>query len=308
LTDFPITRVFKELSTRELIVTAIDILIVAFIIYKLLMMVRGTRGWRILLGLLVFTVALTVSDVLHLETLHWILEKATLLGPVALVILFLPELRQALEGLTRLGIFPESVTEAGHEKNLDRASVEEIVGAVSEMARDRVGAIIVIETGAHMDDIADNGVKLNAKITTSLLGSVFYGQNPLHDGAVIIRGDHILAAACRLPLSESNRISRNMHMRHRAAVGVTESHDAIALVVSEERGTINVSQDGQLTPINNSAELREFLIRCTTKEEEPEPPKKTKLKGKLISAVPMKSESKPDPSAEVKLGGKSDQN
>jgi diadenylate cyclase len=295
LIDLPIARVFKELSTRELAVAALDILIVAFIIYKLLMMVRGTRGWRILLGLLVFTLALTLSDILHLETLHWVLEKATLLGPVALVILFLPELRQALEGLTRLGFIPDSVKEAGHEKNLDRTSVEEIVGAVSEMARDRVGAIIVIETGAHLDSIAETGVKLDAKITTSLLGSVFYGQNPLHDGAVVIRGDHIYAAACRLPLSESSRIARNMHMRHRAAVGVTEEHDVLAIVVSEERGTISVAEQGQLKTISSTTELRELLIRNTTREEEPEAPKRVRRRDRRSDDA-------------VKVGGNSEQN
>ncbi len=236
------------------------------------MLVRGTRGWRILLGLLVFAVALTLSDVLNLVTLHWILEKATMLGPVALVILFLPELRQTLEGLTKFSLMPERVVEAGHEKTLDRTAVEEIVGAVTEMARDRIGAILVIETGAHMDEIAANGVPLNAKISSSLLGSIFFGQNPLHDGAVIIRGDSILAAACRLPLSESARIDKTLHMRHRAAIGVTEQNDAVSIVVSEERGTISVVQEGKLQLLKTSAELREFLINQVTKDEpRPEP-------------------------------------
>ncbi len=236
------------------------------------MLVRGTRGWRILLGLLVFAAALTLSDVLNLVTLHWILEKATMLGPVALVILFLPELRQTLEGLTKFSLMPERVVEAGHEKTLDRTAVEEIVGAVTEMARDRIGAILVIETGAHMDEIAANGVPLNAKISSSLLGSIFFGQNPLHDGAVIIRGDSILAAACRLPLSESARIDKTLHMRHRAAIGVTEQNDAVSIVVSEERGTISVVQEGKLQLLKTSAELREFLINQVTKDESrPEP-------------------------------------
>lgn len=236
------------------------------------MLVRGTRGWRILLGLLVFAAALTLSDVLNLVTLQWILEKATMLGPVALVILFLPELRQTLEGLTKFSLMPERVVEAGHEKTLDRTAVEEIVGAVTEMARDRIGAILVIETGAHMDEIAANGVPLNAKISSSLLGSIFFGQNPLHDGAVIIRGDSILAAACRLPLSESARIDKTLHMRHRAAIGVTEQNDAVSIVVSEERGTISVVQEGKLQLLKTSAELREFLINQVTKDEpRPEP-------------------------------------
>lgn len=265
-------------------IAAFDVLIVAFIIYRLLMMVRGSRGWRILLGLLVFAMLLFLSGYLHLTTLHWILDKATMLGPVALAILFLPELRQALEGLTKLSWFPDGVVEAGHEKNLDRSSVEEVVGAVAEMARDRIGAIIVIETGGHLDEIASTGVMLNAKITTSLLGSIFYGQNPLHDGAVVIRGNYILAAACRLPLSES-RIDRNLHMRHRAALGITEQTDVIAIVVSEEKGSIRVASEGKLQTIASSTELREFLIANTTKAEEPETPRRIRRKAKKEEEV-----------------------
>ena len=257
----------------------LDILIVAFIIYRLLMMVRGSRGWRILLGLLVFAALMFLSDQLGLATLYWILEKAALLGPVALAILFLPELRQALEGLTKLTWVPDTIIEAGHEKNLDRASVEEVVGAVAEMARDRVGAIIVIETGGHLDEIASTGVMLNAKITTSLLGSIFYGQNPLHDGAVIVRGNNILAAACRLPLSES-RIERNLHMRHRAALGVTEQNDVIAIVVSEEKGSIRVASEGKLQTIESSTALREFLIANSSPSEEPAPTRRTRRREK----------------------------
>ena len=243
------------------------------------MMVRGSRGWRILLGLLVFAALMFLSDYFELTTLYWILEKAALLGPVALAILFLPELRQALEGLTKLSWFPDSVVDAGHEKNLDRASVEDIVGAVAEMARDRIGAIIVIETGGHLDEIASTGVMLNAKITTSLLGSIFYGQNPLHDGAVVVRGNNILSAACRLPLSES-RIERNLHMRHRAALGVTEQNDVIAIVVSEEKGSIRVASEGKLQTIASSAELREFLITNTTRTDGDDPPRRIRRREK----------------------------
>ncbi len=275
--DTPLFQSLKELSTRDIAVAVLDILIVAFLIYRILMLVRGTRGWRILLGVLVFTVALLLSDTLRLTTLHWILEKATLLGPVALVILFLPELRQALEGLTRFGFLADAVKDVGHEQNLDRASVEEIVGAVAEMSKDKVGAIIVIETGSRLDEVAATGVTLNAKITTSILGSIFFGQNPLHDGAVVIRGDHVLAAACRLPLSENQKIDRRMHMRHRAAVGVTENNDVISIVVSEERGTISVAQEGRITQMSTTSELREFLIKNTAEQEETESPSKKRI-------------------------------
>ena len=259
----------RELQLRDIIGHIVDVLIVAYLIYKLLMLVRGTRAWRILIGVGVFLLVLQLSEWLHLNTLHWILEKATILGPVALVILFLPEMRQAIEGLTKIGFLPQSFVDAGHGADLDRHSIEEIVAAVGEMAQDRVGALIVIETGGNLDEIANNGVLLNAKISSSLLCSIFYGQNPLHDGAAIIRRDTVLAAASRLPLSESSRIDKMLHMRHRAAVGISEVADILAIVVSEERGAISVAKQGRLQRMSSTTELRERLISELVKAPEP---------------------------------------
>jgi diadenylate cyclase len=271
---------FNALTLGQRVVHAVDVLIVAFIIYRLLLLVRGTRAWRILLGVGVFLIVLQLSEVMNLGTLHWILEKATLLGPVALVILFLPELRQAIEGLTKLGFIPQSFVEVGHEATLERRTIEEIVAAVGEMAQDHVGALIVLETGANLDEIANNGVQLNAKISSSLISSIFYGQNPLHDGAVILRGNTVLAAACRLPLSESSRLDKTLHMRHRAAVGVSEELDVLAIVVSEERGTISVARAGKLTRLASTVELREVLLQELVDSERETKEKKGTRNGK----------------------------
>jgi diadenylate cyclase len=220
-------------------------------------MVRGTRAWRILGGIVIFVLGLWLSNVLKLSTLHWLLDKATLLGPVALVILLLPELRQALEGFGKLGKFTERLS--GGELHVEAKSIEEIVAAVTEMAAARVGAIIVLERVGSLDEIIGNGVRLDARVSAPLLNSVFYMGNPLHDGAAIIRGDHVVAAACRLPLSESSKIDSMLHMRHRAAVGVTESLDCMAIVVSEERGVISIASDGKLRRLGSHIELREIL-------------------------------------------------
>lgn len=250
----------KELTPWQIAVNVVDILLVAYLFYRLLILARGTRAWRILAGVLSFVVLLGLSKLTGLNTLFWLLDKATLLAPVALVILLLPELRQTLEEFGKLGLLPQKLGTTSEER-MEARTVEELVAACAELAAQSVGALIVIETGTELEEIASNGVSLDAKVSAPLLGAIFYEGNPLHDGAVIIRGDQIVAAACRLPLSESSRLDQTLHMRHRAAVGVTESIDCLSVVVSEERGTISVAQDGRLRRLSNHIELRDILNR-----------------------------------------------
>lgn len=235
----------------------VDIALVTYLFYRLAMLIRGSRAWRIVGGVIIFVVMLFISDRLQLIALHWLLDKATLLAPVALVILLLPELRQALEGFGKLGFWPQSFS--GSEGRMEAQTVEEIVAAAAEMSASCTGALIVIERAAKLEEAIANGVQVNARITAPLLGAIFYGGNPLHDGAVITRGDKVMAAACRLPLSESSRLDNTLHMRHRAAVGVSEVFDCIVVVVSEERGTIRVAIDGTLRKMPTHTELRDFL-------------------------------------------------
>jgi diadenylate cyclase len=251
----------RDLPLRDIVVHVVDILLVAYLIYRLLLLVRGTRAWRILMGIIFFLGMLWLSDALQLNTLHWILDRATLLAPVALVILFLPELRQAVEGIGKLGLWPKfgSGFGVGAEERAEARTVEEIVAAVAELAAASTGALIVVEKGTPLTEIASNGVQLDAKVSAPLLISIFFEKNPLHDGAVIVRGDTIVSAACRLPLSESQRLDQHVHMRHRAAVGVTEALDCIAIVVSEERGTISFANEGRLKRLPSHLELREML-------------------------------------------------
>jgi len=249
----------------------IDILLVAFLIYRVMLLIRGSRAWRILWGVVGFVLLLFISRALQFTALHWVLDKATLLGPVALVILLLPELRQALEGIGKLGIWPQKLVAS--ESATEARTVEEVVAAVSEMAQSNVGALIVIERGAPLDDVISNGVLLEAKVSAALLGAIFYEGNPLHDGAVVIRGDTIVAAACRLPLSDSMRLDANLHMRHRAAVGASESFDCFTIVVSEERGAVSVATEGRLRKLQNAAELREIMTKELRDMPEPSLPR-----------------------------------
>lgn len=257
----------KQMNALDAILAAVDILLVAYLIYRLLLMVRGTRAWRIIMGILGFVLVLNLSTALKLATLHYLLDKATALGPVALVILLLPELRQAIEGFGKLGSWSSRLAPSTEER-AEAKTVEELVAGMAELAAQSVGALIVIEKGASLSEIAANGVSLNAKVSAPLLGAVFYEGNPLHDGAVIVKGDTIVAAACRLPLSDSSRLDHHVHMRHRAAVGITETTDCLSLVVSEERGTISVAIDGRLRRLNSHIELREILNRELRKPPE----------------------------------------
>jgi len=245
----------RELSS-ETLVHVIDILLVAYLIYRLLSLTRGSRAWRILGGIVAFVLLLFVSNWLQLTALHWILDKATLLAPVALVILLLPELRQALEGVGKLGFWPKRL--AGLETNIAERTVDAIAHAAAELAGASVGALIVVEREASLDEVIATGVRLDARVSAPLLGSIFFDQNPLHDGAAIVRRDTLVAAACRLPSSENPRLAQNLHMRHRAAVGVTENNDCIAIVISEERGEISVASEGQLRQVSVQ-ELRDLL-------------------------------------------------
>lgn len=245
----------------------LDILVVTFIIYRLFLLIRGPRAWRIVVGVLFFIAALVVSRLTSLLGLHWILDKAAILAPVALVILLLPELRQGLERLGSPVADRVSIDRLATASRSPIRKIEEIVEAVTDLAANRIGAIIVIERATNLDEIAGSGVEMDAMITAPLLVSIFYEGNPLHDGAVIIRKDKILAAACRLPLSDSSKLAQNVHMRHRAAVGISEITDAFVIAVSEERGTISFAVDGNLKLLPTHVELRETLNREVRGEE-----------------------------------------
>lgn len=249
---------FLRLSTESW-VHVVDVALVSFLIYRVLLIVRNTRAWRILGGIVIFVLALFLSDFLGLRTLHWMLDKATVLAPVALVILLLPELRQALEGVAKLGLWPSKLVSNSTQATSMR-TIEEIVASAAEMSSSRIGALIVVERQSGLGEVIENGVIMEAKVSAPLLTSVFFHGNPLHDGAAIIRGDEVVAAACRLPLSENDRISRQFHMRHRAAIGITEQSDALAIVVSEERGTMGLASNGQLRLFANAVDFRAALV------------------------------------------------
>jgi len=242
---------------KTVIATIVDIAVVAFAIYKLMSLARRTRAWQIAWGLVVFFIFVFITDRLQLHTINWLLTKLLPLGPVAIVILFYPELRHALEEVGRNVGWKRGFVLLGKE---DLTTViSEIVTAVVRMSKQNIGALIVIERETGLQDIARTGKLVNADVSAELLGTIFHPGSPLHDGAVIIRGNRIIAASCTLPLSESAHIGTMIHTRHKAAVGVTEESDAAVVVVSEETGTISLSIEGRLHQGLNETTLADWL-------------------------------------------------
>lgn len=234
-----------------------DILVVAYLLYRLILLAKGRRAWQILIGIGVFFLFLGGSQLLGLVTLNWILKQVTPLGPVAIVILLYPELREVLERLGRLDFWGAQIHVTPREDM--SLTLEKVIRTAVVLGGLKTGALMVLERETGLDDILATGTKLDAEVSQELLGTIFYSGTPLHDGAVVIRGSRIAAAECRLPSSESANIGTNVHMRHRAAIGLSENSDALIVVVSEESGTISVAAGGKLIRGLNEAELRRRL-------------------------------------------------
>lgn len=246
-----------NLTHRLGIVDIIDILIVAAIIYKLLLLTRHTRGSALLKGLFLLLVIVVLSSVLGLTSLNWLLLAVLKNGALVLVILFQPELRKALERMGRSRLITKgSRRSAGDERD---TVIAEIVQTVFDLSRRRVGALIVFERQTGLEDVIETGTRLNAEISAPLLENIFEPNTPLHDGAVVIRDDQVMAAACILPLAEASGISRELGTRHRAAIGISENTDAAVIVVSEETGIVSLATDGALKRPISVDELQAFL-------------------------------------------------
>jgi len=240
--------------------TVIDILIVAFVIYKLLMLIKGTRAIQLLKGLAVLVIASTVSARFHLYTMSWLLEKTWTALFVALPVVFQPELRRALEQLGRGGFFSRTMFVAD-EENL--RAVREVVRATEALSRRRVGALIVFARETGLQEYIESGVRIDALVTAELIINIFEPNTPLHDGAVIIHNGRVLAAACFLPLTENPYLSKELGTRHRSGIGITEHSDAVSLVVSEETGIISLALDGRITRGLSAQELEKRLEEYT---------------------------------------------
>ena len=246
----------------------LEIVIISFLVYEILVWIKNTRAWTLLKGLVVILVFVVFAAVLHLTTILWIMENATTSAVTALLVVFQPELRKALEQLGSRNFLAGILSfDDGKEKqSFNEKTINELVRATFEMARVKTGALMVIERGFSLKEIERTGIEINGLVTSQLLINIFEHNTPLHDGAVVIRGNRITAATCYLPLSDSMSISKDLGTRHRAAVGVSEVTDSITIVVSEETGRVTVAEEGILTRVGDADGLRKIL--SAAKEEQ----------------------------------------
>lgn len=236
-----------------------DVFIVWYLIYRLMMLAKGTRAWQIITGLLVLLAVLAFSSWAQLSALTWILKQMLFLGPLAIVILFYPELRHTLEEVGRLGFWGKGFT------GLDRENLSQMVGELvrtaGQLSDKKIGALIVLERETGLSDVIETGTIVNADVNAELLTTLFYPGSPLHDGAVVIRHNRIVAAGCTLPLSENRDIAaQQVHTRHKAALGISEQSDALVLVVSEETGIVSLMLAGKMRRGRRGDVLRQDLL------------------------------------------------
>ena len=245
------------------VIDIIQVLLIAYLVYSVILWIKNTRAYTLLKGILFIVAFIILATILKMQAILWMIQNLSLVAITALVIIFQPELRKALERV-------------GHKNpitsflNLNRFTgsdnlrfsdqfITEIVRACMEMSESKTGALIIIEEDVRLDEVAETGIELDAVVTSQLLINIFVKNTPLHDGAVIIRDERVIAATCYLPLSENMSLNKDFGTRHRAGVGITEISDCLAIMVSEETGKISYAHEGVLTSNLSSSDLREVL-------------------------------------------------
>ena len=238
---------------------ALDIAIVSYIVYKMIGFIRETRAMQLIRGLVIIIVAFFVSDIFNLYLLNWLLKSLFTMGLFAVVVLFQPELRRALEQVGRKNLMNTN-SFRNIDKNKAVETVDSLVSAIDDFSATRTGALIAIERETMLNDIIETGVVVDAEISIRLLGNLFYEGSPLHDGGVIIRGARIHAASCVFPLTEKKNIGRNLGTRHRAGVGLSEVCDALIIIVSEETGVVSIAEDGKISRFVDLKTIEKMLL------------------------------------------------
>ena len=236
----------------------LDILITTLVFYAVLNFISETRAQQLLKGLAIIIIAYFAADFLRLHTISWMLRGTFTIGIFALIVVFQPEIRRALEVMGRSHFMNRSKDTLDKEKA--KYVVDEIVDAVDSFSKTKTGALIVFERETVLKDIAETGTLIKAEVSSELLGNLFYVGSPLHDGAVIIRGDKILAAGCVLPLTENKELNKSLGTRHRAGIGITENSDCLTVIVSEETGVISVAENGKLERFLDRKALQKVLL------------------------------------------------
>lgn len=247
----------SDVTAIQVLTTIADVAIVAFLVFQVMSLFKDTQAVSLIKGLVILFAANALAGLLKLDALHWLLRQVTTMTFVGIPIVFQPEIRRALEQLGRGRLFGTSMSSIGPEET--GRVLAEVCRAAEIMSGDYIGALIVLERETGVGDVVESGVKLDARVSSELLLTVFAAHTPLHDGAVVIRGNRMAAAACVLPLSERHAFGRKLGTRHRAALGMSERSDAVIVVVSEETGAVSVACDGELARDLGSAGLRRQL-------------------------------------------------
>ena len=242
----------------------LDVAIVAYLFYKLSGLLRETRAGTLIKGIILVLIFAWISNLLQLNTINYLLRNLTQFGIMALIVVFQPELRRTLEKVGKTN-FSNLFTS---EKNDVETLASKIASAASAMSSRRIGALIVLEKGVKISDIVRTGTEIDAKVSSELLINIFIPNTPLHDGAVIIREDRVLAAGCILPLTQNEALSQEFGTRHRAALGLSESSDALVIVVSEETGKISFTSNGNMSRNHTEETLKKMIVKALSPDSE----------------------------------------
>jgi diadenylate cyclase len=251
------------------VIDIVEILIISFLFYHILLWIKSTRAWNLFKGIIVILLFVLIAVIFQMNTIIWLAENTLNVGLIALVIIFQPELRNALENLGGKNVFGGlfSISKEEESKYSDR-TIEELIKASYAMGKVKTGALIVIEDEILLNEYVRTGIDVDALVTSQLLINIFEKNTPLHDGAVIIRGNRVVSATCYLPLSDSLNLSKDLGTRHRAAVGISEVSDSLTIVVSEETGKVSLAMHGEIFHGVDADFLREKLEYLKNKNHE----------------------------------------
>ena len=284
LNNFIATYIARMPSIRW--VDIVEILLIAFLMYHILVWVKNTRAWSLLKGIIVIAVFILIAAYFQMNTILWIVQNAFGVAVTAVVVILQPELRKALEELGQKNIIssiiPFETNRTSEEGRFSDKTINEITKACVEMGKVKTGALIVIEQNQSLSEYERTGIDVDGIVTRQLLINIFEKNTPLHDGAVIIRGNRITSATCYLPLSDNMALSKDLGTRHRAGVGISEATDSMTVIVSEETGKISVAYKGELERSLDGDRLKERLKSIQNKPEE-EPKKRILWKGRSKS-------------------------
>ena len=284
LNDFIATYIARMPSIRW--VDIVEILLIAFLMYHILVWVKNTRAWSLLKGIIVIAVFILIAAYFQMNTILWIVQNAFGVAVTAVVVILQPELRKALEELGQKNIIssiiPFETYRTSEEGRFSDKTINEITKACVEMGKVKTGALIVIEQNQSLSEYERTGIDVDGIVTSQLLINIFEKNTPLHDGAVIVRGNRVTSATCYLPLSDNMALSKDLGTRHRAGVGISEATDSMTVIVSEETGKISVAYKGELERSLDGDRLKERLKAIQNKPEE-EPKKRILWKGRSKS-------------------------